>query len=102
MQLAGLSEGHCWLPCPTAEVEVSRERVPLRSAYKLPGQLAQLLVSGGEARALPVVTPPHSLACNKEALFLVSRLPCDHSLWAVQWPMKGGCCKFERRQPRQL
>ncbi|KAF8056346.1 psmg3 [Scenedesmus sp. PABB004] len=54
----------------TLEVEVSRERVPLRNAYKAAGQRAALRVNGGEARSLPVASPPHPEALNQASLFL--------------------------------
>jgi hypothetical protein len=38
----------------TFEVEVSRERVPLRNAYKAAGQCAVMRVNGGEKHVLPV------------------------------------------------
>lgn len=38
----------------TFEAEVSRERVPLRNAYKAAGQKAVVRVNGGEARHLVV------------------------------------------------
>lgn len=38
----------------TLEAEVSRERVPLRNAYKAAGQTAAIRVNGGAAQRLPV------------------------------------------------
>jgi hypothetical protein len=38
----------------TFEVEVSRERVPLRNAYKAAGQRMTVRVNGGEKRSLTV------------------------------------------------
>eukprot|EP00882_Tetradesmus_deserticola_P001057 GHRQ01001144.1.p1 GENE.GHRQ01001144.1~~GHRQ01001144.1.p1 ORF type:complete len:400 (+),score=143.13 GHRQ01001144.1:233-1432(+) len=54
----------------TFEVEVSRERVPLRNAYKAAGQRMNVRVNGGEKRSLTVASPPHPEDLNKEALFL--------------------------------
>ncbi|WIA14950.1 hypothetical protein OEZ85_001661 [Tetradesmus obliquus] len=54
----------------TFEVEVSRERVPLRNAYKAAGQRMAVRVNGGEKRLLTVASPPHPEELNKEALFL--------------------------------
>eukprot|EP00775_Hariotina_reticulata_P004579 gene4579-4833_t len=54
----------------TFEAEISRERVPLRNAYKAAGQKAVLRVNGGEARHLVVASPPHPESLNTEALFL--------------------------------
>jgi hypothetical protein len=38
----------------TFEAEVSRERVPLRNAYKAAGQVAVMRINGGEKHTLPV------------------------------------------------
>jgi hypothetical protein len=38
----------------TFEVEISRERVPLRNAYKAAGQRMNVRVNGGEKRSLTV------------------------------------------------
>eukprot|EP00878_Enallax_costatus_P008856 GHUV01009258.1.p1 GENE.GHUV01009258.1~~GHUV01009258.1.p1 ORF type:complete len:342 (+),score=68.56 GHUV01009258.1:752-1777(+) len=54
----------------TFEAEISRQRVPLRNAYKAAGQMAVVRVNGGEARHLHVASPPHPESLNTEALFL--------------------------------
>ncbi|KAF6252479.1 hypothetical protein COO60DRAFT_1704250 [Scenedesmus sp. NREL 46B-D3] len=54
----------------TFEVEVSRERVPLRNAYKAAGQRMNVRVNGGEKRTLTIASPPHEEGLNKDALFL--------------------------------
>lgn len=53
------------------EIEVSRERVPLRNAYKCVGQRATVRVAGGFERSLAVASAPHPQALNKDALFRV-------------------------------
>lgn len=53
------------------EVEISRERVPLRNAYRHVGQRAMVRVNSGEDRQLAVACAPFPLSMNKEALFRV-------------------------------
>ncbi|KAG2484728.1 hypothetical protein HYH03_016475 [Edaphochlamys debaryana] len=55
----------------TVEAEVSRERIPLRSAYKGAGQRAALRVNNGVERQLTVVSPPFPESINVEPLFKV-------------------------------
>jgi hypothetical protein len=54
----------------TFEAEISRQRVPLRNAYKAAGQRAVVRVNGGEARHLNIVSAPPPELLNSEALFL--------------------------------
>jgi hypothetical protein len=56
------------LPCAgqrlfTFEAEVSRERVPLRNAYKAAGQVAVMRINGGEKYTLPVRADHTSRIC---------------------------------------
>jgi hypothetical protein len=53
------------------EVEVSRERVALRNAYKHVGQAAQVRVGGGAAAALPPASPPFDPTLIRDALLRV-------------------------------
>jgi hypothetical protein len=52
---------HTHRPTPRAlaEVEISRERVPLSAAYKAVGQRCQLRINGGASHEVPVSSPPH-------------------------------------------
>jgi hypothetical protein len=52
----------------TLDVEVSRERVPLRNAYMAAGQRASVRVVGGVEVELPVATPPPGPLANHDAL----------------------------------
>lgn len=49
--------------------EVSRERVPLRNAYKCAGQRASVRVNSGLDYTLAVASAPPSMDDNREALF---------------------------------
>lgn len=53
------------------EVEVSRERVPIRAAYKHVGQAAQVRVGGGAAVVVPPSSPPFPVDLLKDALLRV-------------------------------
>ncbi|KAF5842721.1 hypothetical protein DUNSADRAFT_5488 [Dunaliella salina] len=50
--------------------EVSRERVPLRNAYKSPGQKATVRLIDGQEYQLAVSSPPPSQFLNKKPLFI--------------------------------
>lgn len=52
------------------EVEISRERVPLRNAYRHIGQTASVRVNGGVELEVSVSSPPFPPSLNKEALCL--------------------------------
>lgn len=51
------------------EAEISREKVPLRNAYKNVGQKASIRVNSGPNRELTVSSPPFPLQLNQDALF---------------------------------
>lgn len=53
------------------EVEVDRERVPLRNAYRHVGQAASLRVNSGEDRVVTVSTPPFPQSVMRESLWRV-------------------------------
>eukprot|EP00884_Botryococcus_braunii_P014682 jgi/Botrbrau1/23214/Bobra.0041s0058.1 len=50
------------------EVEISRERVPLRNGYVRIGQQAQVRINGGQTYQLTVANPPFPLELNRGAL----------------------------------
>mmetsp|Transcript_12956 Transcript_12956/g.29369 ORF Transcript_12956/g.29369 Transcript_12956/m.29369 type:complete len:414 (-) Transcript_12956:113-1354(-) len=53
----------------TVEIEASRQLVPLKNAYRMPGQRMKLRLSGEQDHcSLPVATPPPSLTDNHEQL----------------------------------
>ena len=52
----------------TLEVEISRERVPLRNAYTTPGQRAGVRLAGGPNLAVRLASPPPPLSLNRFAL----------------------------------
>eukprot|EP00879_Flechtneria_rotunda_P026419 GHRR01028168.1.p1 GENE.GHRR01028168.1~~GHRR01028168.1.p1 ORF type:complete len:230 (+),score=54.24 GHRR01028168.1:207-896(+) len=54
----------------TFTAEISRERVPLRNAYKAAGQKAAVRINGGEERDLMVVSAPPPELVNNYPLFL--------------------------------
>ena len=65
------------------EAEVSRERVPLRSAYKHVGQRASLRVNSGPTRELTGKPPPNlpSLClCQELPVFCATKLLCSRRL----------------------
>lgn len=53
----------------TLEVEISREQVPLRNAYKVAGQSARIRVNSGEEVICKLASPPHAEGMQREALF---------------------------------
>ncbi|GFR44771.1 hypothetical protein Agub_g6102, partial [Astrephomene gubernaculifera] len=55
----------------TVEAEVSRERIPLRSAYKAAGQRACVRVNNGVERHCTVASPPFPETVNELPLFKV-------------------------------
>lgn len=55
----------------TLEVEISRERIALLSAYKRVGQRASIRVKNGMEYAVPIASAPFPEALNQHALFLV-------------------------------
>ncbi|KAK9795189.1 hypothetical protein WJX73_000070 [Symbiochloris irregularis] len=54
----------------TFEVEISREKIPLRNGYRHIGQQARVRISGGVEVDLAVASPPFALVLNKDPLFL--------------------------------
>ena len=46
------------------EIEISRDRVPIRNAYKHVGQLAAVRVNGGVDRSLKGVTSDFAMLCS--------------------------------------
>jgi hypothetical protein len=75
------------------ECEVSRERVPLRNAYKHVGQAASVRVNSGAAAAVAPSAPPFPQALNTEALLRVRgdmvaneikvAEPCSRQAWLL-------------------
>eukprot|EP00891_Asterochloris_glomerata_P006684 jgi/Astpho2/6684/e_gw1.00101.62.1_t len=55
----------------TVDAEISRDKVPIRNAYKHVGQRATLRVNSGPERDLFVAVPPPPMELNKQALFKV-------------------------------
>lgn len=55
----------------TLNIEVSRERVPLRNAYKHVGQFANVRVNGSAERMVPPSSPPVSAAALRDGLLRV-------------------------------
>ncbi|GIL80986.1 hypothetical protein Vretifemale_10128, partial [Volvox reticuliferus] len=55
----------------TVECEVSRERIPLRAAYKAAGQRASLRINSGVERNCTVASPPFPESINYGPLFKV-------------------------------
>lgn len=53
------------------DVEISRERIPLRNAYKHVGQKARIRVNGGEELEVSPIIPPFPESLNKAALYNV-------------------------------
>lgn len=53
------------------EAEISRERIPLKAAYKHAGQCASVRVNGGLEVQVPVSSPPFPQALNSEPLFKI-------------------------------
>jgi len=53
------------------EVEISREKVPLRNAHKAVGQRASVRAFNEPERSLTVASAPHPLSLNRHPLFLV-------------------------------
>eukprot|EP00195_Chlamydomonas_chlamydogama_P008071 CAMPEP_0202901106 /NCGR_PEP_ID=MMETSP1392-20130828/13313_1 /ASSEMBLY_ACC=CAM_ASM_000868 /TAXON_ID=225041 /ORGANISM="Chlamydomonas chlamydogama, Strain SAG 11-48b" /LENGTH=405 /DNA_ID=CAMNT_0049587607 /DNA_START=199 /DNA_END=1416 /DNA_ORIENTATION=+ len=53
------------------ECEISRERVPLRNAYKAVGQKASVRVNGGVEYNVTVSSAPYPMSLNREPLFKV-------------------------------
>lgn len=58
------------------QVEISRERVPIRNAYKAVGQRARLRVGAGVERLLPAASAPFADILNSEALYK-ARFSCQ-------------------------
>lgn len=52
-------------------VEISRERVPLRNAYKCAGQKASVRVNSGIEYTLSVASAPFPQALNRDPLFKI-------------------------------
>lgn len=57
--------------CVVMDVEISRERVPLRNAYKAAGQRACVRVNSGVEYQLTVSSAPFPVSLNKAALLRV-------------------------------
>lgn len=60
------------------EVEVSRERVPLRNAYKHAGQRISVRINSGAELSAPVSSPPFSAALLRDGLLKLRNDSCAY------------------------
>jgi hypothetical protein len=67
------------------EVEISRERVPLRNAYKHVGQLACVRVNGGVEEIVPPTCPPFPSKLIRDSLYITrGDLVANHTKTVVE------------------
>ena len=67
------------------EIEISRERVPLRNAYKHVGQLASVRVNGGVEEIVPPTCPPFPSKLIRDSLYITrGDLVANHTKTAVE------------------
>ncbi|GLC56391.1 hypothetical protein PLESTB_001099800 [Pleodorina starrii] len=71
----------------TVECEASRERIPLRAAFKTAGQRASLRINQGVERICTVASAPFPESINYEPLFKVRGDLFAHEIKAVREPI---------------